>query len=450
MNTQNINSVARYSFPILGANVLQSLLSSISAVWIAKLVGEYALAAAASVGILLFVGLSGLFGVVQAGCIALGHAVGRADLAAAKRIAGTVLGGVVLMSVPACLATWLFAGDVLERLLNVPEGVLGPATVYLRCVMVLMPLQLGCQIVAMLVRAHGDPGFQLHVMLGSVLAVCILAPLLIAGAGPLPPLGIAGGALSVPFAQIMATAVVLARLYRRRHPLCIRRDELSLLRPDRKLLLSYVRSGTPMGVQMIVIALAPYVMMVLVNGLGPVPAVAFSAVIQIWVYVQMPSVAVATAITVICAQLLGARRHVELQARVAAGLVLDLALTGSLVAATYWFGHVLLKLLLPVQSDAWAEAVRINEIGLWSVLLLGPVYITQGALRAAGHVYLPLAILMLTLVLGRLAFAEVTIRAGHPQAIWWSLPLGAAAALMLTVILIGWRGLGVPSLAKSA
>src|SRR5207302_1439974 len=120
-----------------------------------------------------------------------------------------------------------------------------------------------------------------------------LNPVFIFGLGPIPRLGIAGSALATFVAQAVSLFALIRHLYRRRHILCLHRDELPLLKPDWSVVATLVRKGLPMSAQMLVLSLSGVLMITLVNRFGVDTTAAFGAALQIWNYIQMPAFAVA-------------------------------------------------------------------------------------------------------------------------------------------------------------
>ena len=78
-----------FALPILAGNVLQSLNGSVNAVWVGRFLGEQALTATANANNILFFLIGAVFGVGMAATILVGQAMGRRDIAQAKRVIGT-------------------------------------------------------------------------------------------------------------------------------------------------------------------------------------------------------------------------------------------------------------------------------------------------------------------------------------------------------------------------
>lgn len=108
------------------------------------------------------------------------------------------------------------------------------------------------------------------------------------GLGPVLRFGIAGSALATFVAQAVSLIAPIASLYRRKHVLCLHKDELSLLRIDRAIVGTLIRKGIPMGLQIFVVFLSSVLMITLVNRFGVDATAAFWACYQVWNWLGTP------------------------------------------------------------------------------------------------------------------------------------------------------------------
>ena len=88
-----------------------------------------------------------------------------------------------------------------------------------------------------------------------------------------------------------------------------------------------------MGAQMIVMSLAGMTMMGLVNRQGVDTAAAYGVSQQLWNYIQMPAMAIGAAVSAMAAQNIGAGRWDRVSSITRSGLLFNLVLTGTMVAA---------------------------------------------------------------------------------------------------------------------
>ena len=105
--------------------------------------------------------------------------------------------------------------------------------------------------------------------------------------------------------------------------------------------------GIPSAVGMVVMAIAELVLLGLVNGFGSEATAAYGAVNQIMGYAQFTAISISISVSILGAQAIGGGHAGRLDAIVRTGLLLNLVLTGGLVALIYLFPRAVLASSLP-------------------------------------------------------------------------------------------------------
>jgi len=264
--------------------------------------------------------------------------------------------------------------------------------------------------------------------------------LLIFGIGPFPEMGIAGSATATLIANVIGLAAMLAWLRHRRHPLWINRTEKHVYLPDMAILRALIVKGVPMGLQMILISLAMILMISMVNAYGIDTTSAYGAALQLWTYVQMPAMAIGAACSSMAAQNVGAGLWDRVNATARTGVMFNFLMTGALILPIIVFDHSTLSLFLPADSAALANARHLNHIAVWSFLFFGVTFVVSGVVRATGAVVPPLLILGFALWGVRIPFAKLLQPTLGVDAIWWSFPISALAAMLMSVAYYRWGG----------
>lgn len=430
-------ALLRFSLPLWGGYVLQSLNTSVNAFWIGRHLGESALSAAVHANNLLFALIALVFGISQAANLLVAQAVGAGRWALARRITGSSASLFLGMSLLMAAVGWPLAVPLLGAMGAAPATA-ALAVDYLRVLFLALPPMLLLIFVAAVLRGTGDSRTPFVALLGVALGDALLNPLFIFGAGPLPGLGMAGSALATLVANSLGLAGLLAWLRWQRLPLWIGWRQRRHLRPEPALVRCLVTKGLPMGLQMLVVSLSLVLMLALVNAHGTQTAAAYSAALQLWAYVQMPAIAVASACSTIAAQNVGAGHWPRVARTTRTGVLCHLLLTGCCVALVLVFERPVLALFLPEASAALEPALHINRIVLGSFLLLGVSNVLSGVVRSTGVVLVPLAILALALWGVRLPLAWGLQPLWGLDALWWSFPLSALVSVLLSLAYYRW------------
>ena len=418
-----------FALPSLGVNILQSLNHSVNSVWIGRFLGEEALAASAVAGFVIFLMFAALFGFSMATTILIGQFTGRRDIESVRRTLASAVGIFMVMGVVVAAGGWLFAPQLL-RLLATPEAAYPLALSYLRVMFLAMPTSFLMVLLASSLRGVGD---SVTPMWNSVLNVAldiVLNPILILGLGPAPALGIAGSALATLIAGMISLSVLIWQIYRRDLPIRLRGAELGWLRPDPAYLKPIARMGLPMGLSMIIMSGSSLAMIGLINREGVDTTAAFGVMNQLWSYVQMPAVAVGSAVSAMVAQNIGASKWPRVSRIVWSGAAINVAMTGTLLIVITLFATPLLQLFLNADSPAIPIAIHINHLVGWTFLLMGVSMVVTFAVRANGAVLAPLLILIMSGVLVRFSVGFGLYDRFGAEAIWASfIATGIASAI---------------------
>lgn len=428
-----------FSLPVLGSSVLQSLNGSINALWVGRLLGVEALTATTNATLILLLLLGVMFGVGMAATILVGQAAGAKNLVRAKQVVGT--GAVFFLATSLALAIGGFAAaEHVLGWMGTPEEARAMAEAYLRVVFLSMPFMCFFAFMVMVQRGAGDARTPFWFMTLATLLDVALNPLLIAGIGPFPRMGIAGSATALLLSQAIGMSALLAYLYWRKADLRLTRGELHYLKPDGDLLRTIVFKGLPMGAQMLVISSSGIVMMSMINAYGSETAAAYGVAVQLWTYVQMPAMVIGAAVSSMAAQNVGAGKWERVERSAHSGILINVLLTGSLVALLYLADPFIVELFLPGRSSAVASAEHINTIAGWSFILFGVTFVLFGVVRSTGAVTAPLIILAISLFGVRIGFAQMLEPAWGQDAIWWSFPVSMAVSAALALAYYRWGG----------
>jgi putative MATE family efflux protein len=294
-----------------------------------------------------------------------------------------------------------------------------------------MPFMMLSIILAMGLRGAGDSRTPLLFMVVTVLLDIVLNPVLIAGVGPFPELGIVGSALATVIATGISLLTMLMYIYAKELPLRLRWHELAYLKPAMAELKYIMSKGVPIGAQMLVISAAGLIVVGLVNREGMLTTAAYGAAMQVFTYIQMPSMAIGAAVSAMAAQYIGARKWASLGELTRAGIIVNAAITGLFTLLVVVFDHPILELFLGQDSLAVPIASHLQLLAAWSFIFFGMAMVLTGTMRAGGAVYLPLLILLVALYPVRLGSYFLTYGLLGADAIWLSFPVGAFAALLL-------------------
>jgi putative MATE family efflux protein len=424
--------VLRLAAPAVAMMACHFSFNLIDSIWVGRLIGPAALAAVSTAGFYIWVALS-LGEMVEIGLIAVAarrHGEGdpeRAARAAAAALAYALLAGVVVGVAGLAIKDWLF------RLMLVPPEVAQLGDAYLSMWLLGAPLVFGFFAVEATFRAAGDTRTPFLMLAGSVLVSIGLDPLLIAGVGPFPELGVEGAAL--------ASVMVRGGGFLLGVGIALRRGLIRISTPDWAALPTIVRIGAPLSLAGVLLS-AIYMWLTRFTSRFGTPALAALGIghkMEGLGFIAISGFALAASALV--GQNLGARQ--EGRAREAVRLTVGYCLVVTVTTAVAFLviPETLVSLFtrdpdVIVDGALYLRVIAFAQIGQSFELIL------EGALAGAGYTFWP-------------QIASTSLTALRiPLAAWWSGAIGLLGiwlALSVTAILRGvamvvfwkrgaWRG----------
>lgn len=430
-----------FALPSLGVNILQSANGSVNAVFVGRFLGERALAATANANMTMFLMFATMFGFAMATTILIGQAMGRRDIADVRRTIGAATGIFTLLGLLTAVLGWIFAPDILH-LLATPKDAFPLALTYLRIIFLGMPFSFLGVLLTSAMRGVGDAVTPLWNTVLNVILDAGLNPVFILGLGPVPAMGIAGSATASVLATLISVSVLVWQIYRRDITIRLRGEELRWLIPDFKHARPILAKGLPMGLSMIVMSASSLVMIGLINREGVDTAAAFGVMNQLWSYVQMPAIAVGSAVSAMAAQNIGAGNWSRLSRVAWAGMGINAAMSVTLLGLMTLGIHPILSLFLPGQSPAAPIAVHMNLLVGWTFIAIGISMVIGSVVRANGAVIVPFVILVLSTIVMRFSVGFLLHPHWGADAIWAAFGSSALTSLVLTLAYYvhgGWR-----------
>jgi putative MATE family efflux protein len=415
--------------PLMLANILQSLSGTINNIYLGQMIGVGALAAASTFFPVLLFFISFIMGLGAGASVLVGQAYGAGKLDRAKAVAGTALSVALLGGIAVAIPGWLYAGPLLVAL-GTPPDILAEATSYARAMMIALPGLFAFLLATSLMRGVGDAKTPLRALAFSTAIALIATPALIRGWWGLPRLGAASAAYAALLSFPATLAWLAAHLRRRGHPLAPDSALLRGMRIDRTILRGVLGIGIPTGLQMVIMSLAEVAILGLVNRHGSAATAAYGAANQVMSYAQFPAMSVAITASVFGAQAIGAGRPDRLGAIARTGLLMNLALTGGLVALGYLLSRQIVGLFI-TSTPVIEMAQGLLRIVLWSVVVMGMASVLSGIMRASGTVLVPTALSIFAIAAIEVPAAYLLDHRFGLDGIWAAYPIAFAAMLIL-------------------
>lgn len=419
-----------FAVPLFVGNMLQQCYNIADTVIVGRVVGAQALAAVGSAYALMVFLTSAFFGLSMGSGVLVSNRFGAGDMTGMRRTVyvSTVFVGAVALAVTALSLVCL--GWILE-VLSVPEDVFKPMEEYLGIVFWGIPLMFVYNHVSSLMRAVGD-SFGPLVILAVGIAVNIVLDLvltLVFG------MGIKGVALATVAAQLFSAAGVLLYM-RSKLPWVLPRKEDCVCGMR---MLGEVSSYSLLTcAQQTVMNFGILLVQGLVNSFGSVVMAAFAAAVKIDSFAYMPLQDFGNAFSTFIAQNAGAAQYGRIRKGVFSASAVVVVFSAVVSVALYVAAPLLMGMFVGDSNpDVISTGVRYLRIEGCFYLGIGILFLLYGYFRAVGKPGISLVLTLVSLGLRvLLAYSFSSQDAWGLDGIWWSVPIGWAAADVLGILLL--------------
>jgi len=385
-------TILRLSAPLVAERLSTTAIGIVDAVLVGRYVGSDGVAAIGIAGLLLWLPLSGAWGVNVGSTVVVAHSAGARALDDLQRSVRASLTFAFLWG----LAVSLFlvvAAHQLMQLMAAREGVLGPGVDYLRVTALGMPLMVlmfaanGC------LRGVGDTKTPMLVIMVSNVVNGVVAFLLISGVFGLPKLGAAAAGAGTASAGVAGAIIAVGVLVRGDGPILFR--PLRALHFGRDEARRLLNIAIPVGLEELQFNLAFLVYSRLITGFGTAAAAAHTISLRALDIAQVPGFALGTAGTAVVGQSLGAGRP-DLAERTGKETRKWALITMIVLAALLLvFAPQIVSIFVDDQEviDVGSRCLRVFAIAF---PMMGIGAALSGTLRGAGDVRYVLGVLTLT------------------------------------------------------
>ncbi|PZO66483.1 MAG: MATE family efflux transporter [Paracoccus denitrificans] len=415
---------------------------TISSIIVGNTLGTSELAAVSAFFPVAFFFIAFLIGLSSGASVLVGQAYGAGKMDMVRRIAGTTMTVAVVLGMVIGIGGSILAQPIM-MLLRTPADIMQSAVSYARIAFLIMPILFMFITAGALMRGIRDSIRPLIMQVISTAGTALLTFVLIARLG----YHVEGAAIGQGIAQLVGLILLGVWLRWLGHPLAPDAAFIRLLKPDFTLLKTVLRIGMPTGVQLVIGSLSGLVILGLVNSFGSSATAAFGAVAQVQNYAQFPALSIAIAGSIFGAQAIGAGRADRLGDVVRTAMLMNVILTGGLVAFIYLASRPLVSLFI-TDPETLDLAERLLHIVSWSALMFGTGTIFSGIMRASGTVIPPMVIAIACIVLVELPLAVYLSRQVGLDGIWWAYCASFGALMLLQGLYYNfvWRKKRIESL----
>lgn len=342
--------LAAFAFPLLLANILQSLYNVVDMLVVGQFVGDTGLAAINNASKLCYIINSICIGMTMGGAVLIAQYKGANDK---KGQAETFQTLAVLSLVSALLVTviGLVFYQPLFQILNVPADAYQDACDYMKIICWGTVFVFGYNAVCSVLKGLGDSKSPLY-FVGIATIINIVLDILLVG-----PLGI--GTAGAAYATITAQGIsfLISIFYLRKHKEFFSADVHKRFTLQMDKLVSILKVGLPTAIQMVVVNTAYLLVTGMLNQFGTSVSAASGVGLQINTFAGMPCWAIGQAVTAMVGQCIGAGEIKRARKVVKIGLLLNVSVTLVVVIGVQVFAEQLILLFGSTSAEVINDGV---------------------------------------------------------------------------------------------
>lgn len=342
--------LSAFAFPLLLANILQSLYNVVDMLVVGQIVGDTGLAAINNASKLCYIINSICIGMTMGGAVLIAQYKGANDK---KGQAETFQTLAVLSLVSALLVTVIGLAfyQPLFQVLNVPADAYQDACDYMKIICWGTVFVFGYNAVCSVLKGLGDSKSPLY-FVGIATIINIALDILLVG-----PLGI--GTAGAAYATITAQGIsfLISIFYLRKHKVFFSADVHKRFTLQMDKLFSILKVGLPTAIQMVVVNTAYLLVTGMLNQFGTSVSAASGVGLQINTFAGMPCWAIGQAVTAMVGQCVGAGEIKRARKVVKIGLLLNVSVTLVVVIGVQVFAEQLILLFGSTSAEVINDGV---------------------------------------------------------------------------------------------
>ncbi len=367
------------AIPIAAGMIFQMLYLLVDLYFVAAL-GEQSMAGVGTAGTLLFMimAITQILGVSAVALIS--QAVGRKEQEEANLFFNQSFSLSLIFMFVTLISGYLFAGTYLSTITNDPVA-LSEGIIFLYYFLPGMALQFPMAAMFSSLRATGIVQPTMVIQIFTVVLNTILAPILIAGWGPGPALGVMGAALASTIS--IAVGLVLITVYFIKLEKYVAFNS-SQWKPRFDIWWKMLDIGLPAGGEMLLMFVYFSVVYWLIQDFGATAQAGFSIGGRIMQSIFMPTMAIAFAVGPIVGQNYGAGFHDRVRETTYRGMFLCSIVMVAVTLLMQWQPQVLVGIFTEDQAVLEVSATFLQFIS-WNFVAQGIVFTASGVFQGLGN-----------------------------------------------------------------
>jgi putative MATE family efflux protein len=377
--------IVTFALPLMLGNIFQQMYTVVDTMVVGKALGVDALAALGATDWLYWMMLGMVQGVTQGFGILMAREFGAKQYETLRSVVGC---SAVLSALSAVLL--LAAGQLTARpillLLKTPEEILDGALLYLRVMVMGIPIVMTYNLLATVLRSLGDGQTPLNAMIVASLINIVLDLLFVL----VFHWGIIGAAVASLIAQLASSVYCLTKI--RKIPFMTLKTAHFRLQPA--LTGRLFALGFPMAAQNAIIAVGGMIIQSVVNGYGVAFIGGFTASNKLYGVLEIAATSYGYAMITYAGQNLGAGNHARIRKGMRCAVIVAVLTSVVIAGVMLVFGRAIMGAFISGTSEEVVKATQVGYTYLAIMSICLPVlyilHVTRSAVQGMGNTVLPM------------------------------------------------------------
>ncbi|KAF5028087.1 Multidrug export protein MepA [bioreactor metagenome] len=413
-----------FAIPMFIGNIFQQLYNIVDSIVVGKFVGSVALAAVGASFPILFTLSALVAGITIGGSVLVSQYFGAKNLKKVKITSDTLQIFLLISSIILTIIFFIFSKPIFQ-FLSIPDEVLPDAVRYFDIVIVTTTLPSFMLFgISAILRGVGNSLTPIYFTIGSIILNMILDLLFVLVFN----WGIEGVAWATGISSVLAWLALWYHLNKREENIIKFNLNWKKWEFDWDNFRLSLKIGLPSGVQQTLVGLGNMALLGIVSPFGVATLAAYTAAGRVDMFVSMPAMNLAAALSSFVGQNLGAERFDRIRNGLWATLKYSTVICIFLTLIVVFFGENIMHLFVDSGSPYYEEIIKTGKEYLIIVtsfyILFTTMFVVNGVTRGAGATFVPMLITTLSLWIIRIPLAYILSDYFGAKGIWWSIPAG--------------------------
>lgn len=372
-----------YSIPLILGNLFQLTYNAVDSVIVGRFIGKEALAAVGTANPVMSIIVLGISGICIGASVLMSEFFGAKNYERLKKEMATTAVFGLYFSV-AVVILGILCSRMLLAALQVPEEILGIATLYLRIIFLGAPFTFFYNAISAALKSVGDSKTPLKFLTFASVLNAVLDLIFIG----IFRLGIICSAATTVIAEAISAVLCVVYMYRRIELLQVGRKEFKI---DKGLLKQTLRYGGVTALQQAFQPVGKLLIQGAVNTMGIDAIAGFNAVSRIDDYACLPEQSISNGITTFVAQNRGAGKKERILQGFRTGLTLEFCYWLLICSVTWILKRPFMQLFVTAENES-VIALGCSYLSLMAVFYVFPGFTNgfQGFFRGMGNMKMTL------------------------------------------------------------